>query len=35
MSKIVSLGIHVLDVLGRHVNRFPPVESSILLMKSA
>lgn len=24
MSKIVSLGIHVLDVLGRHVNRFPP-----------
>lgn len=24
MSKVISLGIHVLDVLGRHVNRFPP-----------
>ncbi|TAM88087.1 MAG: sugar kinase [Candidimonas sp.] len=24
MTKVVSLGIHILDILGRHVRRFPP-----------
>jgi sugar/nucleoside kinase (ribokinase family) len=24
MAKVVSLGIHILDILGRHVHRFPP-----------
>lgn len=24
MTKVVSLGIHILDILGRHVSRFPP-----------
>ena len=24
MAKVVSLGIHILDILGRHVSRFPP-----------
>ncbi len=24
MAKVVSLGIHILDILGRHVNRIPP-----------
>lgn len=31
MAKVVSLGIHILDILGRHVSRFPPGQNLDLI----
>ncbi|MFZ9228139.1 MAG: sugar kinase, partial [Candidatus Nanopelagicales bacterium] len=31
MKKIVSMGVHILDVLGRHVSEIPPGQNIALL----